>query len=155
MLPNLGLLGGCSILHLALSRVLLQGDAGMPGVDGRPGLEGFPGPQVGASAPPFQKPPLAPGRVPLHTAGPLGAAPSPAAKIQPQQPKSAPSSQNPPPLCLQLFPCSGSVLTVCQGYPCCLGPHTHQLATLLAVTSTQKHPTLACCLDLAGGGGLA
>lgn len=28
----------------------------MPGVDGRPGLEGFPGPQVGASALPFQKP---------------------------------------------------------------------------------------------------
>ena len=58
VLPSLGLSGGCSTLHLALSRTLLQGDAGVPGVDGRPGLEGFPGPQVGASAPPpFQKPP--------------------------------------------------------------------------------------------------
>lgn len=35
--------------HIVL--MLLQGDAGVPGVDGRPGLEGFPGPQVGATAP--------------------------------------------------------------------------------------------------------
>ena len=140
VLPSLGLSGGCSTLHLALSRTLLQGDAGVPGVDGRPGLEGFPGPQVGASAPPLSRSPLTPGRAPLVAAGPLAAASSPAAKIHPSQ-------------CLQLFPCSGTGLTACQRCPRCLGARPHQLAILLATTSAQKHPNLARCLDLAGRGG--
>lgn len=41
--------GAVPVAHTIL--MLLQGDAGVPGVDGRPGLEGFPGPQVGSTAP--------------------------------------------------------------------------------------------------------
>ena len=41
--------GAVPVAHTIL--MLLQGDAGVPGMDGRPGLEGFPGPQVGATAP--------------------------------------------------------------------------------------------------------